>query len=247
MKRIALLPLTAIVLLGACDDSTRPTGTRPVGVRFGGGAPATTSAIRGSVVVSSGSNTLSIDTVKMTLEDIDLERTAQSIDCEMVVDADDHADCSDYFPGPYLVTLDLNGGLTSPLTLDAQEGTYDVASFDISVPDGGDPAQVAYLAAHPDMDDVSVRIVGRYNGTPFSFALDLRGDQEIAIQPLLEVTDGSSGPLALRVSFDVASWFRRPDGSVINPATICSADQSCTDRTIVEQNIERAIQSYSDR
>lgn len=124
--------------------------------------------------------------------------------------------------------------------------------FDISVPDGGDPEEIAYLNQNPDMAEVSLRIDGTFNDESFSFALDLRGDQELNIVPALTVTETSVG-LEVVVSFDVASWFRRSDGSLMDPSAICSPDDdtspegcSPTDRTLVEQNIERSIQSYSD-
>lgn len=248
MKKI-LMPIAALLLVSACSDAVAPGARRPVTVQFGGGQPLrpATMMSAASVTATHGSNTLVVDTVKMTLEDIDLERAEQSVDCSTTADASQHADCSDYFPGPYLVRLNLDGGLSGPLTLEAQAGTYDTVSFDISVPDGGDPAQRAYLAANPDMQGVSIRIIGRYNGAPFSFALDLTGDQDIPIQPPLEVSGGLPGTLGIAVNFDVASWFRRADGSLIDPRTICSADSGCADRSRVEQNIEASIESYTKR
>ncbi len=242
------------VLTTGCGGSTAPNGTdtKPVGLKFtelsriSGSPVALSGSVPGAVVVANGPDTLRIDLVKMTLEDIDLERTSQSVDCSVAGNRN-HNDCSDYFRGPLLVVLDLNGsGQTAPLNLEAPVGTFSKVSFDISVPDGGDPHQEAYLAANPDMRDVSLRITGTFNGSPFSFALDLTGDQIITLNPPLVVTEAGTG-FNITVAFDIASWFVRADGSIMNPSLICSDDVGCADRTTVEQNIERSIESYSDR
>jgi hypothetical protein len=239
--RIPIL-LSAGLVAGACSDSTGPDTMRPLAVRFsvaeppGGGSGS--GSPTGLVLTDAFNNTLVITEVKMTLEDIDLEDSDQSAEIE----------------GPILVRLALTGNrLTSPVPTAVPPGTYSVISFDISVPDGGDPEEVEYLRVNPDMRDVSIRINGTYNGQPFSFALDLSGDQEIELVPPLVVTETSVG-LDVVVEFDLDEWFRRPGGSLMDPRLICSPDDdstppgcSPTDRTLVEQNIERSIQSYSDR
>ena len=254
---IGIFCFVAALSIG-CSDSSGPEGTAPVRISFADvGSVGQAAAVSGlnyslagaggasGLIVTSGSNTLEINLVKMTLEDIDLERTDQSVDCS-AAGSGDFSDCSDYFAGPLLVQLDLNGSAqTTPLTVDAPFGTFDMVSFDISVPDGGDPAQEAYLAANEDMRGVSLLIDGTFNGADFAFALDLRGDQELLISPPLLVTESNTG-FSITMTFDIASWFVRPDGSLMDPSAICSADVGCADRSTVEQNIERSIQAYSD-
>ena len=252
---VTLVWLAAALSL-ACSSSTAPEGSAPVQISFveaGSVTPLATASEPNpapasgpdGVTVESGGILLEVTLIKMTLEDIDLERTGQSVDCSGA-GSGDFLDCSDYFAGPLLVQLDLTGsGQVTPLTVNAPVGTFDLVSFDISVPDGGDPAQVTYLEANPDMTDVSIRIEGNYDGTDFSFALDLRGDQELSIVPPLVVTESNTG-FTITLALDIASWFFRPDGSLIDPSTICSVAVGCTDRSTIEQNIERSIQAYSD-
>jgi hypothetical protein len=186
-----------------------------------------------------------VSLIKMTLEDIDLERTDQSVDCS-AAESGDFSDCSDYFAGPLLVQLDLTGSaLTTPITINAPFGTFDTVSFDISVPDGGDPAQVAYLDANPDMEGVSLLVEGTFNSAAYSFALDLRGDQALLISPPPVVTESNTG-FSITAMFAIASWFVRTDSSLMKPSAMCSASVGCADRSTVEQNIERSIQAYSD-
>lgn len=251
-RKFVLTALALPLLVAACGSGPTGPQTTAVGVRFAVpqqqisrsvSTTASTSALlspaASGVTVTRGGNTLVITEVKMTLEDIDLETATKSPDIEI--------------EGPVLVRLNLTGnGITSPIQAHVPPGAYSLISFDISVPDGGDPAQVRYLLENPDMRGVSLRIRGTYNGQPFDFALDLRGDQEIPINPPLVVLEGQTG-LDVVIQFDVASWFVRPNGTLMDPRMICSPDNdndppgcSPVDRTTVEQNIERSIQSYSD-
>ena len=181
---------SAFLLASGCSDGTGPSSERQVSVRFGVSdgaslnlAPAAAwgasmVAVAQGLIVSDGLNTLNITEVKLTLADIDLEGQSGSPNIE----------------GPVLAQLSLTGDrLTNPVTTEVPVGTYSVISFDISVPDGGDPAEVAYLTQNPGMADVSIRVNGTLNDESFSFALDLRGDQELTIVPPLVVIEASVG------------------------------------------------------
>ena len=48
------------------------------------------------------------------------------------------------------------------------------------------------------MSDISIRIEGSYNEEPFVFELDLRGDQEIMLDPPLVVTEEGGATSRLR-------------------------------------------------
>ena len=97
------------------------------------------------------------------------------------------------------------------------------------VRDGGDPHQVAYIDANPDMSDISIRIEGSYNEEPFVFELDLRGDQEIMLDPPLVVTE-DVGDFAITVLFDPRSWFLNEDEELISSSTVCPVRTSCDSR-----------------
>ena len=244
------IAVTAAACTGSSDSDAAPTAitrspsetaANPVALNFGIPREAAT----GSVRVTDGTNTLIIQKILMTLEDIDLERSEQSFDCGELTNVDDHLDCSDYLPGPVLLDLDLTGTAKTLLDIQAPTGTFTVFSFDISVPDGGDPHQVAYINANLDMKDISIRIEGNYNEEPFVFELDLRGDQEIMLDPPLVVTEEGSG-FAITVLFDPRDWFLDEDGKLISPQTVCPVRTSCDDRDQIEGQVEQTIQSYSN-
>ena len=96
------------------------------------------------------------------------------------------------------------------------------------------------------MKDISIRIEGNYNDEPFIFELDLRGDQEIELDPPLTVTEVSED-LAINILFDPRDWFFNPDEDLIDPATVCPVRTSCETRDWVEDRVEQTIQSYSNR
>lgn len=234
---IAAFTLIIVVLASGCGKSpTEGEITRPVLITF----EPQKALLLASGSVTVGTDVVQVTAVKMTLEDIDIERSDLSVDCP------DEQECSDAYAGPVLLDLNLEGiNEASQIIINVPIGTYDTISFDISVPDGGDPAQEDYLLVNPDMRYISLRIDGFFNDSAFSFGLDLTGDQEIPLIPNLEVTLETT-LVEVVIVFDVASWFVRPDGSLMNPSEICSEDEGCFDRTIVERNIEASIQSYSN-
>lgn len=235
MKRdiaVMLLMFTA-----ACGQNTRP-----VSVEMKVGQTGTKAqALEEQINRSAGADALVVSSVSLTLQDVDLERTEQSIDCSEAPDSEEHQDCSDWEAGPFRIDLNLDPNATGhAITLNAAAGTYDSISFDISVPDGGDPEELAYLEKHPDLAGSSVLVKGTFNGAAFVYKTDVRGDQEVAITPALNVTTGSEVPLNLDVAFDVGRWFDRADGTLIDPR-----NPNAEDAEQIRANIRRSIESDS--
>lgn len=239
--------------LAACGGggSTPATAT----VRLTAAAPPTATTASTHTLVSAqqqsqglrvthGADVLVIHQVSLTLRDIDMERDSQSVDCKDGRNSN-HLDCSDWVDGPIRVDLMLSGSQRShELTIPLQIGTYDVISFDISVPDGGDQQERDYIAANPDIGNNSVLVRGTFNGQAFSFTTRVTGDREVVLRPPLEVK--ADGPVSFRfdVQFYVAEWFikRATNGSVslIDPRTTVPADQET-----IRQNIRDRIESGS--
>ena len=115
----------------------------------------------------------------------------------------------------------------------------------MSVRDGGDPHQVAYIDANLDMSNISIRIEGSYNEEPFVFELGLWGDQETMLDPPLVVTE-KGGDFAITVLLDPRGWFLNEDEELIRPSTVCPVRTSCDSRYQIEGQVEQTIQSYSN-
>jgi hypothetical protein len=251
----------AVGAMAGCGGGAEPAASPKANIIFragaadarpAGGSTAASSVTKSDVpagesptkpaglVVTDTRNRIVIERVSLTLQDIDMERTTQSVDCKDGV-AGPLGDCSDWVDGPIRVELNLADPLQGhPLEIPLQAGTYDVISFDISEPDGGDPAERAYLEANRDMRGASVLVTGTFNGQPFTFTTDVRGDREVQLVPPLHVTADGPVTFSFAVEFNVRMWFLRHDGSLIDPRT-----QVEDDRERIKQNIRDHIESES--
>lgn len=221
--------------------------TRPAAIAPSAGGPQ---FVGGPVEYTDGTNTLVIDSVFMVVKEVELKRSEATTDCSHDGSADDsssHDDmgmdddsCEELESGPYLLDLPLTGGATSVVTVDVVPGTYDEFEFKIHKPEDDD-SNAAFLAAHPDFKDVSIRVVGTWNGAPFTYETDLNAEQEMDLVPPLVV--GEAGTADLTLFIDIGTWFRFPDNSLINPST---ANKGGPNEGTVEQNIENSFQTFED-
>ena len=285
---------TALVLVAAAcsTDGMGPRGvaTGNVGLSFGVLTPGTAEAAKGglavvrrersqlpsfatstisggTLVLAAGADTMRLTAVQLTIEEIELERDGQSVDCSADSTSSSSAslrrgrgsdddssdddsssshhrgrgsdDCEDHIGGPVFVDLNLAGGSTSQITVPAVLGVYDTLEFDFDVADESSSAHAAYRAAHPEMANASARIIGTFNGAPFELKLDSRLKYEVALTMPLVVSDGTTG-FELAINIDVGAWLTRPNGTLVDPTAICSLGSRCTDREIIENNMDSA-------
>lgn len=235
--------LALAAALAGCDSagpaSQQPAvqlsiATRPA-VAAGVGRPQ---FVGGPVEYTDGTNTLVIDSVFMVVKEVELERAEFTTSCDSTSGDDDS--CEELESGPYLLDLPLSGGATSVITVDVVPGTYDEFEFKIHKPEDDD-SNAAFLAAHPDFEDVSIRVVGTWNGAPFTYETDLSAEQEMDLVPPLVV--GEAGTVDFTLFIDIGTWFRFPDNSLIDPS---SANKGGANESTVEQNIENSFQTFED-
>ena len=122
-----------------------------------------------------------------------------------------------------------------------EPGTYDAIEFEIHKPEDDDAGDAAFIAANPGFANVSVRVEGTYNGTPFVFTSDLGEDQEFELSPPLVVAGSAETELTLFI--DLAAWFQTPDGGLLDPAT---ANDGGANRNVVRDNIRNSIEAFGD-
>ncbi|MEO8448279.1 MAG: hypothetical protein ABI647_00725 [Gemmatimonadota bacterium] len=131
--------------------------------------------------------------------------------------ADNHADaCETFETGPLLLDLPLGGTIERLVTVDVDTGTYSGAEFKIQAP-ANDAAGQAFLQAHPDLSQVTVRVTGTFNGTPFTYTGNVTAQQEQGLSPALVVSTAGATNLTLIV--DVKNWFEASPNTLIDPAT----------------------------
>ncbi len=245
MKDTSIRLLGALALiagLAACSDGASGPATGAqisfnVATHAAGAAPARPFAAP-DTIVDDGGNVLILTQVEIVLKEIELKRQNDDA-CDSL--SSGHDDCEEFETGPFLLDLPLGVGASHQITITADTGTFDEIEFKIHKPeDNGGAADVAFLAAHPDLDQVSIRVTGSYNGTDFVFITDLNADQEVSINPPLVVSDGSNVDVTLMV--DVSGWFLN-GAVVIDPALGLKGGPL---ESVVKNNIEASFDAFHD-
>lgn len=236
--------LSLLVALVACGDSgtgpdasedgrTRVTLSAVSAQALGGGAAASAALLQ-----DGQGNTLELTRVALVIREIELE--LQFDECE-----DDFSDdnCEEFEVGPFLLELPLDGGVIGIGDIDVPPGLYDELEFEVHKPSDDTPDDLAFLQAHPEFKGVSIWVEGIFNGgDPFIFLQDLNEDQEIDLDPPLEVI-AESLPLNLTLEIDVSGWFRDVSGTLIDPL---SANKGGDNEDLVEENIKNSIELFED-
>ena len=245
LPRTAALIALALAAAACDDDDDGPTGGDGAGngeVSFNLAVrPASAPGTPGEETFTDGTNTLVITSAQVVLREIELEGEDDD-DCSTGVGGDD--DCDELEIGPVLLDLPLGtGGPERNLTVDVPAGTYEELEFDIHKPDDDDDddGDAEFLAAHPEFEDVSIRVVGTWNDAPFTFTTDLEAEQEIELSPPLVVNEDADTDLTLLLDLD--TWFRGPGGGLIDPAT---ANAGGAAEALVEDQIEASIEAFDD-
>jgi hypothetical protein len=196
-------------------------------------APAST-----SLIVASGNDTLKIDSVNVVFARVVLQQAADSTCGEDYHDdAADH-DCAELKAGPILVSLPLTAGAQTLFNVPVPVGTYTGMKLRTHKPNRADsgPSTQAFLAAHPEYENKSIRVVGKFRGVPFVWTGDPEAKYEQEFVPPLSVADASGLNLTLKI--DVSKWFTTAGGALLNPGT--------TAYWQIAENIKQSFRAFED-
>jgi hypothetical protein len=250
-----LLPACALgasTLVGACSDSNGPgngsstnlsiavaTLTAGSAGRITGGGPPTVSFER-HVTSASGTHSLVINSAAISLSRIELA-TVDSAGCA----EDDHPEhdddrCHELDTGAMLVDLPTDNSVVSVLSLQLPAGTYKALEAKIRPVRTDDNGGSAFLTAHPEFANASVRVEGTFDGTPFTYSGSANASLELSFDP--PVTVGSTATtVTVHVSID--RWFMDRDGNLIDPAT---ANVGGANEQLVRDNVRRSFHAFED-
>lgn len=235
---ISFAAATLFVLGAAACDSTN-TGRHAVGISFStqAAAPAVVGAQPASfnITVTNGANTLVITKAQLVLRELELKLSATSTCAPGTVEDS----CESIELGPMLIDLPVTDAVLTPISTQVPAGTYHEIEFDIRRP-GTDPADVAFVAANPNFNNVSIRVEGTYNGTPFVFTSELDQEVQIDFNPPLVVTDGNNNAT---IAVNIRSWFTNANGTLISPAT---ANPGQPNASIVSEKIKVSLRAFED-
>lgn len=239
-RSAAAAAFIAVLIAGtsACSDSTG-LGSGAITLSFAaapssGAALARAAGARLSLDVD-GSGALVITRARIVLREIELESPEYL--CGSIDDTlpDGDYDGCDVQLSPRVVDLPLDGGAMPLIDVQVPEGTYDAIELELHKPDDGTPQDVAFMAANPEFDRISVRVEGTWNGTPFVYETEQDAEMELEFgTPLVVGVDGVN----ITVNVDVASWFRSADGSALEPSA-ANAGQ-------IDDRIRQSFRAFED-
>lgn len=153
--------------------------------------------------------------------------------------SDDH--CRELKTDPSLIELPVDNSVVSMLSLQIPPGTYQGLEAKIHAVQASDAGGSAFLAAHPEFANASVRVEGTFDGTPFVYTGASNAELELQFDPPLTVGDA---PTTLTVHVSIDRWFTDRNGVLIDPAT---ANAGGVNASLVADNIHRSFHAFEDR
>ena len=237
------------LVLAACSDNTGPTPSGSVGLGFQIARTSPASVVQGSdlamagaasvnttaegLEITRGSDVIVITKAQLVVKDVKLGNTG------CAGDSDDN-DCPTLHIGPYLVDVPVNGTDGNRATVPVIEGTYSSVRLTLHKVTSNDSADAAFRQANPDFRDISVRLEGTFNGTPFVFINDVNAKLDVPLAEDLTV-DEEGGDVTVTVDF--ASWFANAQGGLYSPMLANSPGNT---RAAVQNNIRAAFRAFRD-
>ncbi len=247
-QKTAVAALAASLLLVGCTDFLGSNDSEtttlslsisiPVGAQSAAGKGASGFA---GLVLSDSTNTLDIMSLGIVLREIELERQDHS-DCDAIENDSDDDACEEFEAGPILLAPALDGSLVHVVEIDIPAGVYDELEFDIHKVGDDSQAERDFIALNPDYEGISIRVEGTYNDSSFVFTQDLDEEQEIEFADPI-IIDENAGPNNITIHMDLTSWFRTPEGMLVDPA---AANRGGEFEGLVEENIKRSIDAFED-
>jgi hypothetical protein len=204
----------------------------------GSGAPAV--SLERHVTSPGGTHTLVITSAAVSLTRLELS-TLDSAGCA----EDDHPEhdddrCHELKADPMLVDLPTDNSVVSVLSLQLPAGTYRALEAKIRPVRSDDNGGSAFLTAHPEFANASVRVEGSFDGTPFVYTGAPNASLELTFDPPLTV-GSSATTLTVHVSID--RWFTDRSGNLIDPAT---ANAGGANEQLVRDNVRRSFHAFED-
>jgi hypothetical protein len=155
-------------------------------------------------------------------------------------DDDDDDECPTFRVGPYLVDVPVSGADGARVAVEVPAGTYSSIRLWLHKVTSSDSADLAFRQANPDFRDISLRLEGTFNGTPFIFVNDVNAKLTVPLaEPLVVGTGGDD----VTVTIDLSTWFLRPSGGLYSPAAANTPGQT---RAQVQNNIRNAFRAFKD-
>ena len=213
----------------ACDAITSPSSSekavsfsvaiaeKPASVAAlrAAGASSASAVADGPLVIAVGNDTLVIDSVRVVLAQVVLARAGDDACGTAGHDDASDSECASLNTGPFIAKLPLTAGALSLFDVPVPKGVYSAVAVRVHKPNRLDsgPNVQAFLDAHPDWENKSIKVAGSFNGVPVHWSHDPVAQLEHTFEPPIVVDSAANFTLKI----DVASWFRAANGSLIDP------------------------------
>jgi hypothetical protein len=228
------LGMLALTLGGCSSDSDLGDVSLQL-ASYNAASPASSTA--GQLVITAGADEIVIDDVGLVLRKVRLDGPPTASCPE---DAEGDSRCAELEFGPVLFELPLEEGAEEVLDAAVPIGSYTGLKFQLHRPTNANE-DAEFVAEHPDYEDISIRVLGSYNGTPFTFTSDLTLVEDVDFAAPLEVD--AEGVLSVTLLVPVADWFASEDGGLVNPA---EATDGGPFESLVEQQIRASFRAFRD-
>lgn len=156
-------------------------------------------------------------------------------------DAANDDNCARLETGPMLVELPVDNSVVSMLSLQIPPGAYIALETRVHTVQRSDSGGVAFLTAHPEFANASVRVEGTFDGAPFVYTGRVSANLELTFDP--PITVGTS-PTNVTVHVSIDRWFTDRTGQLIDPRT---ANVDGANASLVADNIRRSFHAFEDR
>lgn len=203
-----------VVIVSSCGDSSSKSSIKE----------GTTLSMKADMSLplgkSAAGDTVVLDSAKVLLKRMKFESSTDE-------------DSADFKIGPFIVRIDLTGGVTNITTGKIPNGTYDKIKFKIHKPeDDEDIADPDFKTGISDDERFSIVIFGKYNNVPFVYKSKKDVEQKMDINPQLVVSDSTTSTNATLL-VTPAIWFLK-DGQYLNPNLE-------SDRDDIDDNIKKSF------
>jgi hypothetical protein len=250
MKHKLFSSLTLVAACGAlaCTESTSPAAGLPATVSFSTAPSTGASASRASVapaMATVGTDVLVITRAQLVVARMELQRAGATCASDAATGDDEvnEHECAELETAPTIVDLKVDGSVASALSVSIPAGSYSALEAKIRplrAESEHGRGSSTFLAAHPELNGVSVLVEGTFNGTAFTYTGAPRAAFERAFAPPL-VADAT--PLNVTIGVDLASWFKSQSGALIDPST---ANSGGANAAVVAENIKRSFRAFRD-
>ncbi len=215
----------AVIGVAACSDVLSPGGGQATTLSFRSSTRASSGSIAslGMIPVSGGGHTVDIQKVDVLFDQVKLERvhTGDERDSDANEADSDLRNEEVFRSGAVTVALPLDGGSVSPFTQALPVGMYDELQ----------------------MKARSLRLQGTYDGQTFDVTVPLDVKLETRLNPPLAIAASTDRP-DITVDINVLSWFKRSDGTVIDPRLLVT---DSSQRSEFRSRVRASFRAFKDK